>query len=213
MKIALMLGSGLLAAGLAACASGSPQTASGGTRTATLSGGVARLATPEITREWPAASREAAAAIEQKYGPPAEVTATMLVWHQTGPWKRTVVHNLEVPHAFPWPHADVVEQTINFRAPLELYDDIAAFDGSIVVQRTNGEVSVRSEREEMNFLALNLLNDIVMERRTPQQARADYSRYAAGFTNGERHSYTQGLTFQTMGADMRDPDRPVTPEP
>jgi hypothetical protein len=210
MRKILILGAGVLAVSVAACATG--RGAAGG-GTATYGGAVATLGTPELTRDWPASSRDAAVAIEQRYGPPAETTATMLVWHRTGPWKRTVVHSLGVPHAFPWPHTDVVEQTVNYRAPLELFGKLAAFDGSIILGRTNGEVSVRCEREEMNFLALNLMNDIVTQQRTVDQARVDYARFAMGFANGERHTYTQGLTFQTAGADMRDPDRPVTPEP
>jgi hypothetical protein len=194
---------------LTACAT----TGGAPARTATYGGTVAELRTPEITREWPDAARDAAVQIEQRYGAPAEVTPTQLVWHRAGPWKRIVVYNLAVPHAFPWPHSDVIEQTVTFRVPPEMYDDVAAFNGSITIGRTSGEVSVRGESEAMNFLALNLMHDVIAEVRTVEQARGDFARHAAALMNGQSHSYTSGLMFTASGADTRDADRPVTPAP
>ncbi len=43
----------------------------------------------EIVSAWPAKSQEVANTIIAKYGPPDEATASMLVWHNKGPWKRT----------------------------------------------------------------------------------------------------------------------------
>lgn len=195
---------------LTACATGGNNAPA---RTTTFGGTVAESRTAEITREWPDAARDAAVQIEQRYGAPSEVTPTQLVWHRAGPWKRIVVYNVPVPHAFPWPHSDVIEQTVTFRVPPELYDELAAFNGSISINRTSGEVSVRGENEAMNFLALNLMHDVIAEVRTVEQARSDFASHAAAFMNGQSHSYTGGLMFSASGADTRDADRPVTPEP
>jgi len=40
---------------------------------------------------WPASARMAAADMMKKYGPPQEVTATMVKWHNNGPWKYTII--------------------------------------------------------------------------------------------------------------------------
>jgi hypothetical protein len=50
---------------------------------------------------WSTASREAMAFMTQKYGPPAEMTASMALWNRTGPWKRTIISAMAIPHAFP----------------------------------------------------------------------------------------------------------------
>ncbi|MCA1603516.1 MAG: hypothetical protein LC776_18365, partial [Acidobacteria bacterium] len=60
----------------------------------------------EVVSAWPAKSQEVANSVIAKYGPPDEATATMLVWHNKGPWKRTVVYRDVVMHQFPMPHPD-----------------------------------------------------------------------------------------------------------
>lgn len=40
---------------------------------------------------WPKEAKKAAEMMIQKYGEPDEITAMRLVWHDNGPWKRTIV--------------------------------------------------------------------------------------------------------------------------
>ena len=207
MRKVLAPGAVVLALGIVACASGGG--AGGGT--ATFGGTVARASVADLTRDWPAKSHEAATAMEQRYGPPAEVTPTHLVWNRTGPWKRTIVYNYEVPHAFPKPHTDVMEQFIDYRVPVAFYDDLAQYDGSVVVQRTNGEISARCDREAMNFLAINLAHDIVTGRRTVEQARLEYARVVQAVMDGNRENYTERLIFDPR-SNTREPDRTTIPQ-
>jgi hypothetical protein len=65
-----------------------------------------------ITAGWPKMSKSAANEIIQKYGRPNEAIPSRLIWYTNGPWKRTVVYRHEIPHNFPQPHTDVVEQFI-----------------------------------------------------------------------------------------------------
>jgi len=120
--------------------------------------------------DWHEASQEAAKQMMDKYGPPAEVTETTLVWHETGPWKRTMISKEAVDHNFPMPHPDVMEQVIDYDVPVDFFDDLAAYDGSVIVERTKGEISARCDKEEANFLAINLANDIVTKKRTWEEA-------------------------------------------
>ncbi len=207
MRRILTIGSGTLALALSACAGSRPARPASGV--STMSGSVAPLVTPDLTRDWPDHAKDAAIAVEMKYGPPAETTPYGLVWNRTGQWKRTVVFAAEVPHAFPVPHSDVIEQTIDYRVPVDRIDDIVAFHGSIAVHRTSGELSVRCENEAMNFLALNLANDIIVERRTAQQARQEFARRQALWASGQSHPYTEGLVFRVPAVDAGDPDRPA----
>ncbi len=44
--------------------------------------------------------------IVDKYGEPDEVTSSHLVWHNNGPWKKTIVYRDEIEHRFPKPHTE-----------------------------------------------------------------------------------------------------------
>jgi hypothetical protein len=109
----------------------------------------------EILKAWPNVAKTAALTMIQKYGPPDEACSGRLVWHNNGPWRRTVVYAEEVEHNFPTPHHDVLEQYIPYRVPVGKFDQLAAFDGSVLVDRTKGEISARCEGEGGNLLALN----------------------------------------------------------
>jgi hypothetical protein len=52
---------------------------------------------------------------------------------EDGPWRD------EDPHKFPQPHNDVLQQTIDYRVPVDKYADLVRFDGSAVAERTKGE--------------------------------------------------------------------------
>ena len=49
----------------------------------------------------------------------------------------------EVPHAFPAPHTDFLEQFIDYRVPVEMFSKLAEYDGSVIAERTKGELSAR----------------------------------------------------------------------
>ena len=90
----------------------------------------------EIVKTWPETARSAASAMMEKYGTADEASASLLLWHHNGPWRRTVVYHQEAQNNFPRPHRDVVEQFIRYRVPVDKFDDLAAFDGSVLVDRT-----------------------------------------------------------------------------
>lgn len=150
----------------------------------------------QILTYWEGKSLERAKEIIQKYGYPQEATMSRLIWYNNGPWKRTIVYQDTVPHNFPTPHQDFLEQTINYKVPLYLYDEVAAFDGSVYLDRTRGEASGKCDMEEMNLLSLNLLNDIVIGRRDVQGAKLFYAQTAEMFMKNNISSpYIEGLLF------------------
>jgi hypothetical protein len=125
---------------------------------------------------WPEESREAAQLVIEAYGEPAEMTDSLLIWHEPGPWKRIVASKAFYQHEFPAPHIDAVESFIDYRVPVEMFTPLAEFDGSVVVERTAGEVSARCHDEQANFLALNLMHEMVTGARDPQGARDYYAK-------------------------------------
>jgi hypothetical protein len=158
---------------------------------------------------WPARPKEAATTLMNKYGQPDEMTASMIVWRDKGPWKKTVLMRDEISHDFPMPHTDFLQQTINYKVDPDKYDDLARFDGSVVVERTKGTLSARCDKEEMNFLALNLANDIITGKKTVEEARDYYAKTARKFKEGGTDTYLQGLQFTVAQQDSQDKDTPA----
>ncbi|MBI5643998.1 MAG: hypothetical protein HY954_11060 [Deltaproteobacteria bacterium] len=164
-------------------------------------------ASMDILANWPDASKRAANEVMNKYGQPDGVTNNWLVWQNKGPWREIMVYREEIQHNFPKEHKDVLEQTIAFKVPADRFSDLAEFDGSLIAERTKGILSARCDSEAMNFLALNLANDIVNDRASVDEARQRFAQIAQDFLAGKKHPYTQGFQFQVARAEQtRDPD-------
>lgn len=159
----------------------------------------------EIIKEWPEESREAAQLVIDKYGEPHEVTDSFLVWHQVGPWKRMVASKTFFEHSFPAPHIDSVESVLDYEVPTEFFTPLAEFDGSVIVERTAGEVSARCHDEEANNLALNLMHDIVTGTKQVEEAREYYAKEFADYRRKLPTPYMEQLRFQS-GHDTADAD-------
>lgn len=163
----------------------------------------------ERIRTWPEESREAAGAVIQKYGEPDEATETLLIWHRRGKWKRIIASKAFYRHDFPAPHFDSVECVIDYRVPVGKFTPLAQFDGSVVVERTTGEVSARCHDEEANSLALNLMHDMVTDARNVEQARGYYAREFADYRRRKPTPYMQELRFSPPDGGTADPDTRV----
>ena len=155
---------------------------------------------------WPAKTQEVATTMMAKYGAANEVTGTMLVWNNNGPWKKTIIHKEPVQHNFPMSHLDLLEQFVDYSVPSDKYDQLALYDGSVVVARTVGEMSARCDKEEANFLALNLANDIATGKKTVEEARMYYARSIKEMMQGKMDPYLQKLHF-SVGGDTKFPDQ------
>ena len=160
-----------------------------------------------IMQGWPVESTDAALRVIKKYGEPDEACHSTLTWDRRGPWKRIITHRELSKHNFPAPHVDVVECFIEFHVPPWKVSDLVRFDGSVVVYRTLGEISVRGQDEESNLLALNLAYDIITGKRSVDDAR---KYYAQEFLNHRRKAsvpYMKGLKFEPQRSE--DPDEPI----
>jgi hypothetical protein len=156
---------------------------------------------------WPKMSIAVASDLITKYGLPEESDARTLSWRDNGPWKRTVLHREEVQHNFPLPHKDVLEQTVNYRVPLDKVADLVKYNGSLVIDHTRGELTVHCDNEVANTLALNIADDIVKGDRTVEQALAYHAQVVRGVQIGEPETYPYRLRFKAPQsvADTADP--------
>jgi hypothetical protein len=163
----------------------------------------------EIMQGWPPESREAAQLVVDAHGEPDEVTDTQLIWHDAGPWKRIVASRAFWSHDFPAPHIDCVESVLDYRVPAEAFTPLAQFDGSVICERTAGEVSARCHDEQANFLALNLMHDIVTGEKDVAAAREYYAKEFLDYRRKQPTPYMDGLRFTPPSDSTPDPDSRV----
>jgi hypothetical protein len=163
----------------------------------------------EMIERWPEESKEAARLVIKQHGEPDEVTESELVWHHAGPWKRLVASRTFHQHNFPAPHIDAVESVIDYRVPPEKFSELARFDGSVIAERTAGEVSARCHDEQANFLALNLMHDIVTGAKTAEEARSYYAKEFADYRRKRPTPYMEKLRFTPGDGSTADPDQRV----
>lgn len=75
--------------------------------------------------------------------------------------------------------------------PPEKYEEVAGYDGSVIAERTKGELAARCDMEEANHVALNLAHEIVtgerLMMRRPNSA-------CLGVRSGANRSTTTRLT-------------------
>lgn len=160
-----------------------------------------------IIENWPAAPKKVAQDILGRYGLPNEATPTLLIWHNNGPWKRTEITSDETVHNFPTPHTDYITQKINYHVPVEKLAEVGAFDGSVIVYRTAGEVSATCDNEAANLLSMNLMHDIVQGTRTVQAARKEFAEQTAAWAMNRSAPYAEKLQFAVPAAsETADPD-------
>lgn len=163
--------------------------------------------------DWPATPQKVARKLIEQYGPPDEATPTQLIWHGNGPWKRTVITRDEIPHKFPTAHTDFISQFIDYAVPPEKASELVEFDGSVLVDRTAGEMGARCDMEAMNILTLNLAHEIVTGKRTIEEARQHYADQASAYVLGREAPYAERLLFEVPSGKTADLDESIIAEP
>lgn len=182
---------------LVSAALGCPGRASAG-------GSDASPAPESVIRKWPRDARVTARAIIAEYGEPQRFTGADLVWIDNGPWRKTVVYRRARPR-FLWnTDKDYLEQTIAYRVPVDKVDDLKRFDPRLEVDESRGLLSSRSDSEALNFLALNLADEVASDKRTVRDAREFYEKTERLAEAGKSSPYLRGLMFPTGPAPRRE---------
>jgi hypothetical protein len=142
----------------------------------------------------------------EKYGPPNEATPTKFFWYGNGPWKRTEITAETQVHKWPTLHSDFLTQTIDYRVPPAMFGSIAEFDGSILCDRTRGEVSAKCDSEAANVLGLNMVHEIVTGKRTATDARRVSQENTVAYNLGRKAPYAEELLFDVPHGGTEDLD-------
>ncbi len=161
----------------------------------------------QIIENWKEEAHKAAQAMLQSYGPPDEITQERLIWHDNGPWVRTEVVNEEIPHNFPMPHKDMLYQSVYYDVPQEKVAELAEFTGSVLVDRVKGELTARCDKEEPNFLSINLSHRIIEGEINAQEAR---QIYAEAMREDQHPELKNSLVFTPPQEPQGDPGQEET---
>lgn len=158
----------------------------------------------KVCAGWSDKSRLAARLMISRYGAPDAVGASRLVWEGNGSWKRTIVRDLPRPYAGA---ADedlgVVEQTAAYGLTPEKAAELFRFSPRLSFDTARMEMTSRADREEVNFLLLNLAHDVASGGMTAADARRAYARILELEAAGKTTPYLLDLRF--------GPQRPRTP--
>jgi len=162
--------------------------------------------------QWPEGSRDVARVMIEKYGEPDQFSDDALVWKDKGSWKRTVVYRTALPRLFGPRDKDYLEQSIGYRVPDDKTAELRRFDRRIHVDHLTGEMSSRSESEPLNFLALNLAEEIISEKRSVEDAREVYRKVTEFYESGRASPYLDGFVFSNDTDSLAAPGRFATHE-
>lgn len=134
----------------------------------------------------------------QLYGMPDEVTGSRMTWFDKGLFFETTVSAEATPHNFPVPHFDTLSQSVYYPVGnvVGKYDQLASFDGSISLHRTQGVITARHDSPALNLIALNLAHEIITGQRNWQQAREYFAQAAKAVRMGVNVPYAKGLIFR-----------------
>jgi hypothetical protein len=160
----------------------------------------------KILENWPGPQKNVANQMIAKYGYPNEATPTRLFWYENGPWKRTELTSDHIVHHWPTVHTDFLTQVINYRVPPDKFDDIAKFDGSILLDRTKGEAAGRCDSESANVLGLNMVHEISTGKRTWEEARTTAQESTVAYNLGRSAPYAERLLFEVPQEGTEDAD-------
>ena len=153
-----------------------------------------RMPVQVITQDWPEQSKKVAAITVAKYGEPDSTDDNSLIWYDKSPWQRTIVHR-EGNRSLTGSDA-VLEQAVNYLVPLAKFKELELFEPRLTPNRTRNELSMRSESEPMNFLAINLADEIIVGWKGVDEAKDFSAQVSKLAKSGKSSPYLEGLRFQ-----------------
>ncbi|MCR4294158.1 MAG: hypothetical protein NUW21_01385 [Elusimicrobia bacterium] len=139
---------------------------------------------------WYDSPRREAERLIELYGPPDDVAPALATWREREPFKRIAVHG-DSPDTY-------LEHVIGYRAPPEALEALSRFGHGVRFNPENEELSARSNLDSLNYLALNLADEVVKGERTPEDADAFYVRTARFATFGKSAAYMERLRFEPL---------------
>lgn len=159
-----------------------------------------------VSAGWSETPRLAARLMIERYGPPDLVGSSRMIWHGNGPWKRTIVRDLPRPYARAADEDEgVIEQAVAYHMTPEKAAAVSPFSPRLTFDSARMEMSSRSDREEVNFLRLNLANEVLLGLLTVPEASEVYAKTLELEAAGRSSPYMRGLAFGPGRPAVRPP--------
>ncbi len=152
-----------------------------------------------VVNRWSTPSAAVGRKLLDQYGLPDDVTINQLTWDRRNGWKRIVVWN-RAPIYRSTADLAVMKHTVAYRLDLKQTAQLLAFNENLEIDLSRGELSSRTGQEGLNYLTVNLADEIVRGLKTVPQAQAAYSRIVALTAAGKSSPYTERLLFATNGS-------------
>lgn len=149
----------------------------------------------DIISGWSKTSRLTAAAMIEEYGPPDAIAVDGLGWKYKNPWKRIIVRDRTDILVSAQGTADSLEQTVAYRVPEDKRLELEAFSDKIRISQDGTSMSARSDAEALNFLTLNLADEIGRGVLDAAQARQSYQRAVDLSRAGKSSALMERLMF------------------
>jgi hypothetical protein len=157
---------------------------------------------------WPEATRRLGAQLMARYGAPTEITSRQVTWINSGQWARTTLYKEGAAHNFASPHRNVLEQAVLYKVPIDKLVPLAQFNRSLVVDLARGELVSSADSEEINYLTVNVADDVVKGHRTAEEARIYFAQLVRAKMIKEPEQELQRLKFTPAktAKETADPD-------
>jgi len=149
-----------------------------------------------VSGGWSEKPRLAARLLIARYGPPDLIGSSRMIWHGNGPWKRTIVRDLPRPYAgAAEEELGIIEQAAAYNVTREQAAAVSPFSPRLAFDPARMEMSSRADREEVNFLRLNLANDVLLGVITVPEAAGLFVKTLELEAAGSDAPYLRGLAF------------------
>ena len=132
----------------------------------------------------------------ERYGPPDDLTPGVATWYERGRWKRITVRGEA--------HEGYLEQTVGYRPRPEAISSLRAFDHGVRLDPAREELTAASNLESLNYLALNMANEVALGKRTARNAQEFFVKTAKLASSGKSSAYLEKLQFEPY---LRSPQR------
>ena len=132
----------------------------------------------------------------ERYGPPDDITPGVATWYERGHWKRITVRG-EARESY-------LEQTVGYRPRPEAISSLRDFNHGVRLDAAREELTAASNREALNFLALNVANEVATGRRSAKDAQEFFLKTAKLASSGKSSPYLDNLQFERY---VRTPQR------
>jgi hypothetical protein len=170
---------------------------------------MAKMTTDEIMKEWSVTPRITAQQIRSKYGEPSEGSMQMLAWENKEPWKRIEVRNEEVEHKFPKKHTECATFTLEHSFSPDKLKDLSELNGSILVDKTKGQIHVRAKDEQTAITEINIANNVAQGMLSLEEAKQLAAQEIQKVEQALPSQYSQKLMFSPKKS--ADPGEAVSP--